>query len=157
MRSLKGSSASAYLLRGLKPPILFWPLVARLKSCPSRALLPVIRALLPGSVVSQRLRGWSWGIPCLANNARHGAPGGRPANRSTLARSKGGRDRAADGSGTHGLKPVFFSASSGTTEAVPFPISLLALSAAEEKCIGPFGCAQGRLFVGSRPLRVRLR
>jgi len=25
------------------------------------------------------------------------------------------------------------------------------------KCIGPFGFAQGRLFVGNRPLRVRLR
>jgi len=59
--------------------------------------------------------------------------------------------------GPQGLKPVFFSASSGTAEAVPFPSSLLARSAAEEKCIGPFGCAQGRLFVGSRPLRVRLR
>jgi hypothetical protein len=68
----------------------------------------------------------------LTFSGRWSVAGGRPDNRSTRARSKDGRECPSHDGGPQGLKPAFLSASSGTAEAVPFPIFL------DER---PYACA----------------
>ena len=60
----------------------------------------------------------------LPFSGRWSVAGGCPDNRGTRARLKDGQECPSDTSEPQGLKPAFLSASSGTTEAVPFPNSL---------------------------------